>query len=152
MFTLVPGRRCGALARPAAAVCLSDGYASTIRAFALAAKRSSAYCNTSGARLRLRHGRADQLRLYVSNNDQTIRVFALGAMRPLARILTPTPSNYCALAPGGGLLACVGDTPDHGAPAVYLYRPTPAGVAFATLEKVPCSVGASSPHACARAS
>jgi len=74
-----------------------------------------------------RRARADQLRLYVCNNDQSVRVFALAAMRPLARIATPTPSNYCALAPGGGLLACVGDAPDRGAPAVYLYRPTPAG-------------------------
>jgi len=75
----------------------------------------------------VRRARADQLRLYVCNNDQSVRVFALAAMRPLARIATPTPSNYCALAPGGGLLACVGDAPDRGAPAVYLYRPTPAG-------------------------
>ncbi|KAK9827714.1 hypothetical protein WJX81_003623 [Elliptochloris bilobata] len=75
-----------------------------------------------------------QLRLYVANNDQSVRVFALATMRPLARISTPTPSNYCALAPGGGLLACVGDAPDRGAPAVYLYRPMPAGyVAFGAL-------------------
>ena len=71
--------------------------------------------------------RADQLRLYVCNNDQSVRVFDLGTMRQVAAIGTPTPSNHCALTPGGDMLACVGDAPDRGAPAVYLYRPTPAG-------------------------
>ena len=94
-----------------------------------------------------RRARADQLRLYVCNNDQSVRVFALAAMRPLARIATPTPSNYCALAPGGGLLACVGDAPDRGAPAVYLYRPTPAGALARPVQPLqmafsPCATSA----------
>ena len=78
-----------------------------------------------------RRPRADQLRLYVCNNDQSVRVFDLATMRQLASIATPTPSNHCALAPGGDMLACVGDAPDRGAPAVYLYRPTPAGARLA---------------------
>mmetsp|Transcript_17434 Transcript_17434/g.49023 ORF Transcript_17434/g.49023 Transcript_17434/m.49023 type:complete len:334 (-) Transcript_17434:439-1440(-) len=58
-----------------------------------------------------------ELKLFVCNNDDTIKVVRLPTMEVAATIHCAVPINYCSLSPDGQYLACVGDSHD-----VYLYR------------------------------
>jgi len=64
-----------------------------------------------------------QLRLFVCNNDKSIRVFSLPRMSLTHHIdCLPAPVNYAALSPDGASLAFVGDCNQ-----CFLYRATPSG-------------------------
>jgi hypothetical protein len=65
---------------------------------------------------------AGQLRLFVSNNDHTVKVFALPSMRLMSSITSPVAINYAALSSDGEHLACVGDSEE-----THLYRAAPSG-------------------------
>eukprot|EP00884_Botryococcus_braunii_P020416 jgi/Botrbrau1/7058/Bobra.0165s0081.1 len=66
-------------------------------------------------------------RLFVCNNDNTIKVYNLADMQaPVTAVRCPTPINYAALSKGLGLLACVGDCPE-----AMLYKATESGYAEA---------------------
>lgn len=69
-------------------------------------------------------GDAGEKRLFVCNNDNTIKVYnLLGDMHaPVTSVRCPTPINYAALSKGLGLLACVGDCPK-----TMLYKATESG-------------------------
>lgn len=67
--------------------------------------------------------RAGQLRLFVSNNDRTVKVFDLPSMRLMSTISCPVAVNYAALSPDGNYLACVGDSG-----ATHIYRAAPTGL------------------------
>lgn len=69
-----------------------------------------------------RHPGSGELRLYVCNNDDSVKVFALPSMAPLATIRTPVPANYAALSPDGAHLVVVGDCS-----STLLYEAGPAG-------------------------
>ena len=57
------------------------------------------------------------LKLFVCNNDDTIKVYRLPSMELVETIHCTVPINYCSLSPDGQYLACVGDSND-----VHLYR------------------------------
>lgn len=61
----------------------------------------------------LSHG---ETRLFVSNNDRTIKVFRLPTLARTATIPFPTAVNYASVSPDGRKLVAVGDSPE-----VYLY-------------------------------
>jgi len=52
---------------------------------------------------------SNQARLYVCNNDQTIKIFSLPRFEHVAYIQTGVAVNYCSTNSTGSLLACVGD-------------------------------------------
>lgn len=64
---------------------------------------------------------AQQLRLFVCNNDDTIKVYGLSSGALVSILRCPVAINYCALSPAGGHLVCVGDN-RH----AYLYLSTPS--------------------------
>ncbi|KAI8468743.1 MAG: WD40-repeat-containing domain protein [Monoraphidium minutum] len=51
------------------------------------------------------------VRLFVCNNDSTVKVYALPSMTAVTVIRTGVPINYAALSPDGQSLVCAGDTP-----------------------------------------
>lgn len=51
-------------------------------------------------------------RLYVSNNDQSIKVFSLPNLESVTTISLPTAVNYTAVSPDGTRMVAVGDTPE----------------------------------------
>lgn len=51
------------------------------------------------------------VRLFVCNNDSTVKVFSLPQMQTLCTLRTGVPINYAALSPDGQSLVCAGDTP-----------------------------------------
>ncbi|KAI9034309.1 hypothetical protein DFJ74DRAFT_715569 [Hyaloraphidium curvatum] len=51
-------------------------------------------------------------RLYVSNNDMTVKVLALPTLDAVATLPLPTAVNYTAVSPDGRTLVAVGDTPE----------------------------------------
>ncbi|CAL8471302.1 g10844 [Coccomyxa elongata] len=63
-----------------------------------------------------------QLRLFVSNNDRTVKIFDLPSMRLMSAITCPVAVNYAALSPDGSSLACVGDSG-----TTHIYRAAPTG-------------------------
>lgn len=63
-----------------------------------------------------------QLRLHVSNNDDTIKIYALPDGSCTAMVRCPVAINYCAVCPEGRFLAAVGDN-RH----CYIYAATPSG-------------------------
>jgi len=60
---------------------------------------------------------SNDLKLFVCNNDDTIKVYRLPSMELVETIHCTVPINYCSLSPDGQYLACVGDSND-----VHLYR------------------------------
>ncbi|KAI7835493.1 hypothetical protein COHA_010610 [Chlorella ohadii] len=64
---------------------------------------------------------SQQLRLFVCNNDDTIKVYGLSGGTLATVLRCPVAINYCALSPSGRHLVCVGDN-RH----TYLYQATPA--------------------------
>lgn len=63
---------------------------------------------------------SQQLRLFVCNNDDTIKVYGLASGALATMLRCPVAINYCSLSPGGRHLVCVGDN-RH----TYLYQATP---------------------------
>eukprot|EP00877_Chromochloris_zofingiensis_P008603 jgi/Chrzof1/3997/Cz13g16160.t1 len=63
-----------------------------------------------------------EMRLFVCNNDDTIKVFSLPSMTNVCTIRCLVPINYAALSPNGKHLVCVGDC-QH----TLLYEATPSG-------------------------
>lgn len=63
---------------------------------------------------------SQQVRLFVCNNDDTIKVFGLASGALVTMLRCPVAINYCALSPNGRYLVCVGDN-RH----TYLYQATP---------------------------
>ena len=74
---------------------------------------------------------AGNLKLFVCNNDDTIKVFSLPDMALAATIMCSVPINYCALSPDGRSLACVGDNND-----VHLYRCSHHGDQFLKIKRL----------------
>lgn len=72
--------------------------------------------------LRITRDASHTLRLFLCNNDDTVKVFSLesGAMECVVRC--PVAINHCALSPDGQRMVCVGDN-RH----TYLYQATPTG-------------------------
>jgi WD40 repeat protein len=72
--------------------------------------------------LRLARDASHHLRLFVCNNDDTVKIFSVrdGALAGVVRC--PVAINHCALSPDGALLAAVGDN-RH----TYVYKATPTG-------------------------
>ena len=64
-----------------------------------------------------------QLRLFISNNDDTVKVYSLASGTLVTLVRCPVAINYCSLSPSGRYLACVGDN-RH----TYLYESTPTGL------------------------
>ncbi|PRW50831.1 WD40 repeat isoform A [Chlorella sorokiniana] len=79
---------------------------------------------------------SQQLRLFVCNNDDTIKVYGLqgGALATVLRC--PVAINYCALSPSGRHLVCVGDN-RH----TYLYQATPAAYRQCGVFTEACDAG-----------
>lgn len=67
---------------------------------------------------------AGQLRLFVSNNDHTVKIFDVPSMRLMSTVTCPVAVNYAALSPDGRFLACVGDSG-----ATHIYRAATTGTA-----------------------
>ncbi|KFM25621.1 Fructose-1,6-bisphosphatase, chloroplastic [Auxenochlorella protothecoides] len=63
-----------------------------------------------------------QVRLFVANNDESIKIFGLPHGRLLASVDCPTSINYCALSPCARHLLAVGDNR-----GTYLYAARPSG-------------------------
>lgn len=64
-----------------------------------------------------------EMRLFVCNNDESIRVFSLPRMSLAAHIQgIPAPVNYASMSPDGQHLACVGDCE-----LVFIYKASPTG-------------------------
>lgn len=61
-------------------------------------------------------------RLYVSNNDQTVKVLQLPTLETLATLPLSTAINYAVVAPDGKTLIAVGDTPE-----VFMFDISPTG-------------------------
>ena len=72
--------------------------------------------------LRIARDASQRLRLFVCNNDDTVKIFsvAIGALVGIVRC--PVAINHCAISSDGHLLACVGDN-RH----TYIYQATPSG-------------------------
>ncbi|KAJ3199816.1 hypothetical protein HDU82_000126 [Entophlyctis luteolus] len=65
---------------------------------------------------------AGQARLFICNNDETIKVYDLPGLQRLASISLPTAVNYTSVSPDGTKLCAVGDSNQ-----VYLYEVTGQG-------------------------
>jgi hypothetical protein len=63
-----------------------------------------------------------QLRLFISNNDDTVKVYSLSSGTLVTLVRCPVAINYCSLSPSGRYLVCVGDN-RH----TYIYEATAAG-------------------------
>ena len=50
------------------------------------------------------------LRLFVSNNDKTVKVYSLPSMAPITTLSFPVAINYASLSPDGKYLVAVGDS------------------------------------------
>ena len=53
---------------------------------------------------------AGRVHLFVSNNDDSIKVFQLPDMRRVEIIACPVAINYCSVNEGGSMLAAAGDS------------------------------------------
>ncbi|QDZ21833.1 WD40 repeat domain-containing protein [Chloropicon primus] len=51
-----------------------------------------------------------ELRLFLSNNDKTVKVFSLPSMTVIATLTFPVAINYASLSPDGNFLVAVGDS------------------------------------------
>lgn len=51
-----------------------------------------------------------QTRMYICNNDETIKIYGLPDLNRVAVLPLPTAVNYCSVSPDGRKLAAVGDT------------------------------------------
>eukprot|EP00887_Chlorella_sp_A99_P001147 scaffold14.g1147.t1 len=76
------------------------------------------------------------LRLFVCNNDDTVKVYSLSSGALHAMVRCPVAINYCALSPGGRHLVCVGDN-RH----TYLYQAGPAGYRQCRVFTEACDAG-----------
>ena len=56
------------------------------------------------------------VRIYICNNDETIKVYSLPDLQRITTINLPTAVNYASISPDGSKLLAVGDSPQ-----VYLY-------------------------------
>ena len=56
-------------------------------------------------------------RIYICNNDETIKVYSLPDLQRITSINLPTAVNYASISPDGTKLIAVGDSPQ-----VYLYE------------------------------
>ena len=72
--------------------------------------------------LRVARDASNQLRLFVCNNDDTIKIFSLGVGALIGLVRCPVAINHCALSPSGQHMVCVGDN-RH----TYIYQATPSG-------------------------
>ncbi|KAL4441455.1 hypothetical protein ABPG77_001959 [Micractinium sp. CCAP 211/92] len=77
-----------------------------------------------------------QLRLFVCNNDDTIKVYGLASGALVTMLRCPVAINYCALSPCGRHLVCVGDN-RH----TYLYTATPVCYRQAAVFTEACDAG-----------
>jgi len=78
---------------------------------------------------------AGQLRLFVSNNDHTVKIFDVPSMRLMSTVTCPVAVNYAALSPDGHFLACVGDSG-----ATHIYRAATTGAAPLLISLCPTAV------------
>lgn len=51
-----------------------------------------------------------ELRLFLSNNDKTVKVFSLPSMTVIVTLTFPIAINYASLSPDGNFLVAVGDS------------------------------------------
>ena len=70
----------------------------------------------------LRVDASRSLRLFVCNNDSTIKIFSLDRGVLLGTVACPAAANHCALSPDGNSLVAVGDD-RH----TYMYNAEPSG-------------------------
>jgi len=69
--------------------------------------------------LRIAQDASQSLRLFVCNNDDTIKIFSLAMGSLVSMVSCPVAINHCALSPRGTHLVCVGDN-SH----TYVYQAT----------------------------
>jgi WD40 repeat protein len=72
--------------------------------------------------MRIAQDASHQQRLFVCNNDDTVKVFSLSTGSLVSTVLAPVAVNHCAVSPNGQFMVCVGDSPH-----TYLYLATPTG-------------------------
>ncbi|KAJ3135365.1 hypothetical protein HK100_002856 [Physocladia obscura] len=65
---------------------------------------------------------ANQPRLFICNNDKTIKIYTLPGLQRITSIELPTPVNYASVSPDGKRLCAVGDNNQ-----VFLYDVTGQG-------------------------
>ncbi|GAB4818511.1 hypothetical protein N2152v2_005557 [Parachlorella kessleri] len=76
------------------------------------------------------------LRLFISNNDDTVKVYSLASGTLVTLVRCPVAINYCSLSPSGRYLVCVGDN-RH----TYLYESTPTGYRQSKVFTEACDAG-----------
>ena len=72
--------------------------------------------------LRVAKDASHQHRLFVCNNDDTVKIFSLSVGTLVSVVSCPVAINHCALSPDGKNMVCVGDN-RH----TYVYIATPTG-------------------------
>jgi hypothetical protein len=72
--------------------------------------------------LKIQRDATGRLRLFVCNNDNTIKTLSLATGRVVGVVRAPCAINYCCLSPDGRQLVAVGDNR-----SVLVYQATPAG-------------------------
>ncbi|PSC76429.1 WD40 repeat [Micractinium conductrix] len=79
---------------------------------------------------------SQQLRLFVCNNDDTVKVYGLASGALVTMLRCPVAVNYAALSPCGRHLVCVGDN-RH----TYLFAATPVCYRQAAVYTEACDAG-----------
>ncbi|KAL4549180.1 hypothetical protein Ndes2526B_g04220 [Nannochloris sp. 'desiccata'] len=78
--------------------------------------------------LRVAQDASHQQRLFVCNNDDTVKIFSLSTGTLISTVHCPVAINHCALSPDGKNMVCVGDN-RH----TYVYVATPTGYRINTV-------------------
>ena len=72
--------------------------------------------------LKIAKDASHQRRLFICNNDDTVKIFSLTIGALVSMVRCPVAINHCALSPSGELMVCVGDNRN-----TYVYQATSVG-------------------------